>query len=70
MVRSGLIGAEEILDTKVIHEEYGYAIFDLGYTQRQERVRSRLARYGNLHSLGRAAQFRHLELEKPIKQRK
>ena len=63
VVRSGLVRAEEILDTKLIHEEYGYAIFDLTYGRREARVSKILDSFPNLYSLGRAAQFRHLELD-------
>lgn len=63
VVRSRLVGPEEILDTELVHEEYGYAIFDLNYTEREARASAVLDRFSNLYSLGRAAQFRHLELD-------
>lgn len=63
VVRSGLAKAEEILDTKLIHEPHGYAIFDLDYAEREARVSRILDRFPNLYSVGRAAQFRHLELD-------
>lgn len=63
VIRSGLVRAEEIVDTKLIQEDYAYAVFDLEYAERQARVNEILGRFSNLHSVGRAAQFRHLELD-------
>lgn len=63
VVRSGLAEAEEIVDTMLLHEDYGYAIFDLHYAERQASVTKALDEFENLYSVGRAAQFRHLELD-------
>ncbi len=63
VVRCGLVRPEEILDTMVLHEEYGYALYDLTYADRVARVRETLKRYRNLHLLGRSAEFQHLEVD-------
>lgn len=63
VVRCGLVRPEEILDTMVLREEYGYAIYDLTYADRLTYVRQILDHFGNLHLLGRSAEFQHLELD-------
>jgi GT2 family glycosyltransferase/protoporphyrinogen oxidase len=63
VVRCGLVRHEEILDRMVLHEEYGYAVYDLLYAERHARVKETLNHFGNLHLLGRSAEFQHLELD-------
>ncbi|HEY76442.1 MAG TPA: glycosyltransferase [Thermoflexia bacterium] len=63
VIRCGLVRPGEVLDTKVLHEEYGYALYDLTYTDHLAYAREILGRYSNLHLLGRSAEFQHLELD-------
>jgi protoporphyrinogen oxidase len=55
VVRCGLVQPREILDTMLQREGYGYAVYDLAYAERLASVREVLARFGNLHLLGRSA---------------
>lgn len=63
VVRCGLVRPEAILDTMVLHEEYGYPVYDLSYVEGQAHVKETLGCFGNLHLLGRSAEFQHLELD-------
>jgi len=63
VVRCGLVRPDEILDTMVLHEEYGYAVYDLTYADRLACAKETLARFNNLHLLGRSAEFQHSELD-------
>ena len=63
VVRAGLIKRQEVTDTLVIHEPYGYAVYDLNYSQHLLDIREILDHYRNLHLLGRSAEFQHLEID-------
>jgi len=63
VVRCGLVRPDEILDTMVLHEEYSYAVYDLAYADRLAFAKETLARFDNLHLLGRSAEFQHSELD-------
>jgi GT2 family glycosyltransferase len=63
VVQSGLLRHDEILDTMVLHEEYGYAVYDLAYANHLAQAREKLQQFGNLHLLGRSAEFEHLEVD-------
>ena len=63
VVRAGLVRHGEILDSMVLHEGYGYAVYDLTYASRLASVQQVLAPLCNLHLLGRSAEFEHLEVD-------
>jgi len=63
VVRSGLVRRQEIVDTLRLRESFGYPVFDRGYAGRLAGARAQLALFKNLHFLGRAAQFEHLEVD-------
>lgn len=63
LVHSGLVKPDEILDTMMLSEGFGYAVYDLDYAERLAAVEETLAPFGNLHMLGRSAEFKHLEVD-------
>lgn len=63
VVRCGLVRPDEIVDTLVLHEPYGYAVYDLAYAQHLNTTQATLQQFTNLHHLGRAAEFQHHELD-------
>jgi hypothetical protein len=63
LIRSGLLTQDEVLDTLVLHQDFGYPVYDLDYARNLATVRERLGRFDNLHLVGRSAEFEHLELD-------
>ena len=63
LVQSGLVKPDDILDTMMLNETFGYAVYDLIYRKRLAVVEKALAPFRNLHMLGRSAQFKHLEVD-------
>jgi len=61
--RYGLVQPAQVLDVKVLHERYGYPIYDRGYEETMGRAAEILGRFTNLHSVGRNAEFRHVEVD-------
>jgi len=63
LVRCGLVRSDEILDSMVLYEECAYPVFDLSYKEHVAIARKTLECIPNLHLIGRAAEFQHLELD-------
>ncbi len=63
LARCGLVRPEEILDTMVLREEHCYPVHNLAYADSLTCVRQILDRFGNLHLVGRSAEFQHLEMD-------
>ena len=66
LTRYGLIRREEIRDTLVIREACGYPVYDLGFEAVRDQAQALFARHGNLHCVGRNAEFRHIETDEDI----
>jgi protoporphyrinogen oxidase len=64
--RYGLIETGDILDTMVLPERYGYPVYDRGFERVKERAERLFSRFGNLHCVGRNAEFRHIELDEDL----
>lgn len=63
LIHSGLLTRDEILDTLLLHQDFGYPVYDLDYARNLETVHETLGRFDNLHFVGRSAEFEHLELD-------
>ena len=59
----GFINRDEVLDTKVVSEDFSYPIYDLVYDKSIKKAQSALSKYTNLYLVGRAAEFRHREAD-------
>lgn len=63
ILRAGLIRPDEVLDACVVREPFAYPRYRRDYPARANAFRAAAARYRNFYSLGRAAQFDHLEVD-------
>ncbi|MEW5871901.1 MAG: glycosyltransferase [Chloroflexota bacterium] len=61
--KTGLIQANEVLDSKVVREEYAYPVYNQDYEQALDAAQQTLKRFSNLYVVGRAAEFRHREVD-------
>jgi len=59
----GLLNKQDILDSLVICEEFAYPKYHVGYETELAQAISILRKYKNLHIIGRASQFKHLETD-------
>lgn len=63
LTRVGLVRREEILDTKVVREEFAYPVYDQLYDETLRQARAVLGKFENLYVVGRAAEFEHREVD-------
>lgn len=59
----GLVKKREILESMVISEPFSYPVYDLNYEREVEETRSKIMAYKNLYVVGRAAEFKHREID-------
>jgi GT2 family glycosyltransferase len=63
MVRSGLFGREDVLDTTVVSRDFSYPVYQRDYELLVDEAQRFLGRFRNVRWVGRAAQFEHLEID-------
>jgi protoporphyrinogen oxidase/GT2 family glycosyltransferase len=63
LVDSGIFRMEQVLDTTVVRREFSYPVYSCDYEQDVDRAMEHLARFQNLRTVGRAAQFEHMEID-------
>jgi len=63
LVKVGLLQSEEVLDTKVVRENFSYPVYNKSYDKALENAQSTFGQYTNLQLVGRAAEFRHREVD-------
>ena len=63
MVRSGLFGREDVLDTTVVSRDFSYPVYERDYEKLVDEAQRFLGRFRNVRWVGRAAQFEHLEVD-------
>lgn len=61
--RIGLMRREEVLDSMVVQEKYAYPVYDEVFDRTMQNAQRTLSQYSNLHLVGRAAEFRHREVD-------
>jgi GT2 family glycosyltransferase/protoporphyrinogen oxidase len=61
--KTGLVNPEDILDAKVIREEFAYPVYSDQYEKLLEAAGKILSNYQNLYIVGRAAEFQHREAD-------
>jgi len=64
--RYGLARRDEVLDSLLIHESFGYPVYDRHYELAVEEARSVFGALDNLHLVGRNAEFRHIEVDEDL----
>ncbi|MEK9137687.1 MAG: glycosyltransferase, partial [Bacteroidota bacterium] len=63
LVKSGLVREAEVLDSKVVREEFAYPVYDQRYDQALREAQETLGIFENLFLVGRAAEFKHREVD-------
>jgi GT2 family glycosyltransferase/protoporphyrinogen oxidase len=63
LTRIGLIQLDEILDKKVVRENFAYPVYSQAYEEILQEAQEIVQSYNNLYVVGRAAEFRHREVD-------
>jgi protoporphyrinogen oxidase/GT2 family glycosyltransferase len=63
LAQAGLLKSDEVLDSLVVREEYAYPVYDRTYDEVLHFAQEKLGQYVNLFTIGRAAEFRHREVD-------
>jgi hypothetical protein len=63
LARIGLLNRQDILDRMVVQERYAYPVYDHTFDQTMQVAQETFQGYSNLHLVGRAAEFRHREVD-------
>ena len=63
LIKVGMISRKDVLDTKVIREKFAYPVYNRDYDQAILNAQDTLGQYSNLYMVGRAAEFRHREVD-------
>jgi protoporphyrinogen oxidase/GT2 family glycosyltransferase len=63
LARIGLINKNEVLDTLVVRENFSYPVYDQAFDETIEIAESTIGEYKNLSLVGRAAEFKHREVD-------
>ena len=63
LCKIGLIKAADVLDTMLIREDFAYPVYTQNYDLQLEKAGEVLSQYQNLFTVGRAAEFRHREVD-------
>jgi protoporphyrinogen oxidase/GT2 family glycosyltransferase len=63
LVSAGLLQPSEVLDSLVVREDFAYPVYDRTYDTILKSAQQKLGQYKNLFTIGRAAEFRHREVD-------
>ena len=63
LAASGIFRMDQVLDTTVVRRDFSYPVYRCDYEKDVDKAFAQLAQFTNLHSIGRAAQFEHLEVD-------
>lgn len=63
LVETQLFKAEDVIDSAIITEPFAYPIYIQDYEARIAGAQSHLSRFHNLFTIGRAAEFKHREID-------
>lgn len=63
LAASGIFRMDQILDSTVVRREFSYPVYRCDYEKDVDQAMEHLSRFSNLHSVGRAAQFEHMEID-------
>ncbi|MGB5479298.1 MAG: hypothetical protein WBO53_20040, partial [Thermoanaerobaculia bacterium] len=64
--RYNLAHRDEVLDSLLIHESFGYPVYDRHYELAVEEAGQVFGAFENLHLVGRNAEFRHIEVDEDL----
>lgn len=60
---SGIFRMDQVLDSTVVRREFSYPVYRCDYEQDVDKAMEHLSRFHNLRTVGRAAQFEHMEVD-------
>lgn len=63
LAESGIFRMDDVLDSTVVRRDFSYPVYGCDYEKDVDAARTHLAQFGNLRSVGRAAQFEHMEID-------
>lgn len=63
LARTGFIRRDEVLDAKVLREEFAYPVYSKAYEATVATAARHFGAYDNLYVVGRAAEFKHREVD-------
>ena len=63
MADAGIYRMEDVLDTTVVQRDYSYPVYCCDYEKDVDAALAHLSKIENLRSVGRAAQFEHMEID-------
>jgi protoporphyrinogen oxidase/GT2 family glycosyltransferase len=63
LVGAGLLQRNDVLDSLVVREEFAYPVYNRTYNEVLGSAQENLGQYSNLFMIGRAAEFRHREVD-------
>lgn len=63
LVKIGLVDTNEVLDTLVINENYGYPVYKVDEENEVRKIKNIIKNQKNIHLLGRFAEFEHMEID-------
>lgn len=63
LAASGVFRMDQVLDTTVVRREFSYPVYRCDYEKDVDQAMEHLARFRNLYTVGRAAQFEHMEVD-------
>jgi protoporphyrinogen oxidase/GT2 family glycosyltransferase len=63
LIRTGLVDRCEIIDTKVIREEFSYPVYNSAYADLLQQAEEKISKFNNIFTVGRAAEFKHREID-------
>jgi UDP-galactopyranose mutase len=64
--RYDLAQRKEVLDSLLIHESFGYPVYDRNYELVTAKAKQVFSAIKNLHLVGRNAEFRHIEVDEDL----
>ena len=63
LVRLGMLQRQQVLGGVVVRVPRAYPLFELGYTDYHRQIEDYLARFSNLHLIGRGGSFRYYNMD-------
>lgn len=63
LVCVGLLREDDILDAKIVRQDYGYPVYSIDYEEELIRIFDEIGKIKNFFILGRAAEFIHREVD-------
>ena len=64
-MRYRMLDVSDVGDTLVLSEPFGYPVYDRGFEAAKAKAQALFRPYGNLHLVGRNAEF-HMELDEDL----